>query len=241
MAVADTSGGTVRARAPRSLIVIWLKARGCATNHGFCDGARFFNGSPAPLAHWWLIWRRRRMPMWKWGIGLGFGVLRPALRNLLKCARAVGGRARRPIPRDQRPLLQLPGIGPYTRCGVISIAFDRRSRVLDGQCERVMARLYEYSHAMRRRKPGSMERAEVLTPAIRPGRNYAQAVMGSGATICTPKSPTVRAFARGAIACLARRNGTEHEVPKKTRKKAETDPAMVPFYLGQRATGHGLA
>ncbi|MGB1209344.1 MAG: A/G-specific adenine glycosylase, partial [Paracoccaceae bacterium] len=63
-------------------------------------------------------------------------------RNLLKCARAVvvdhGGQ----FPADHAALLKLPGIGPYTAGAVASIAFDLPEVVLDGNVERVMARLH---------------------------------------------------------------------------------------------------
>ncbi|MEL6607552.1 MAG: A/G-specific adenine glycosylase, partial [Pseudomonadota bacterium] len=63
-------------------------------------------------------------------------------RNLLKCARAVvadhGGR----FPDTRDALLALPGIGPYTAAAIASIAFDEAATVLDGNVERVMARLH---------------------------------------------------------------------------------------------------
>ncbi|MDA0924446.1 MAG: A/G-specific adenine glycosylase, partial [Proteobacteria bacterium] len=63
-------------------------------------------------------------------------------RNLLKCARVVaqdhGGR----FPNDEAGLLTLPGIGPYTAAAIAAIAFDRPAAVMDGNVERVLARLF---------------------------------------------------------------------------------------------------
>ena len=65
-------------------------------------------------------------------------------RNLLKCARVVtadhGGR----FPDTRDALLQrLPGIGPYTAAAIAAIAFDAPEAVVDGNVERVMARLFD--------------------------------------------------------------------------------------------------
>ena len=63
-------------------------------------------------------------------------------RNLLKCARAVasdhGGR----FPDSAAGLRALPGIGPYTAAAVAAIAFDEAATVVDGNVERVVARLF---------------------------------------------------------------------------------------------------
>ena len=60
-------------------------------------------------------------------------------RNLLKCARevvAIGA-----WPDDVAGLLKLPGIGPYTAGAIAALAFDRRAAAVDGNVERVFARL----------------------------------------------------------------------------------------------------
>lgn len=140
-------------------------------------------------------------------------------RNLLKCARAVvaqhGGR----FPADHAALLALPGIGPYTAAAISSIAFDLPHAVLDGNVERVMARIYDEHTALPAAKPILMTHAEALTPVERPG-DYAQAVMDLGATICTPKSPAC-GICPWRTPCLARQRGTAPELPKKTPKKAK--------------------
>lgn len=138
-------------------------------------------------------------------------------RNLLKCARAVtalGG-----FPDTEAALLTLPGIGPYTAAAIASIAFDRKATVLDGNVERVMARL----HAVEEPLPDSKETLRALaaarTPDVRPG-DYAQAVMDLGATICTPKSPAC-GICPWMEGCAGRLAGIAAELPRKRRKKAK--------------------
>jgi A/G-specific adenine glycosylase len=122
--------------------------------------------------------------MGEWA-GLGYYA---RARNLLKCARVVVDEHDGAFPADHAALLKLPGIGPYTAAAVSSIAFDLPFTVLDGNVERVMARLYDIHTPLPSAKPELMEKASALTPDQRPG-DYAQAVMDLGATICSPKSP----------------------------------------------------
>ena len=45
------------------------------------------------------------------------------------------------FPKDRATLLSLPGIGPYTAAAIAAIAYDRAETVVDGNVERVIARL----------------------------------------------------------------------------------------------------
>lgn len=151
--------------------------------------------------------------MGEWA-GLGYYA---RARNLLKCARAVVDEHGGVFPADHDALLKLPGIGPYTAAAVSSIAFDLPHTVLDGNVERVMARLYDIHTPLPAAKPLLMAQAQALTPAQRPG-DYAQAVMDLGATICSPKSPAC-GICPWRDPCAARDAGTQNVLPKKTPKK----------------------
>ena len=155
-------------------------------------------------------------------------------RNLLKCARAVAADFDGMFPDTEEELLKLPGIGPYTAAAVASIAFDRPATVVDGNVERVMARIYDHHTPLPAAKSALTELAQALTPEKRPG-DYAQAVMDLGATICTPKNPACGICPwRGP--CQARREGTAVELPKKTPKK----PKPIRFgtvFIARRVDG----
>lgn len=171
--------------------------------------------------------------MGEWA-GLGYYA---RARNLLKCARVVVSDFDGQFPADHAALLTLPGVGPYTAAAVASIAFDLPHAVLDGNVERVMARLYDIHTPLPAAKPELMAHATALTPDARPG-DYAQAVMDLGATICTPKSPAC-GICPWRDPCEARMQGTAAELPKKTPKKAKPVRHGV-VYLGQRADGAWL-
>lgn len=109
-------------------------------------------------------------------------------RNLHKCARAVVDEFGGLFPGTVEELKQLPGVGDYTAAAIASIAFDRSETVVDGNVERVIARLFRVETPLPAAKKPIRESAAECTPAHRPG-DYAQAMMDLGATICTPKNP----------------------------------------------------
>ncbi|MEM9717175.1 MAG: A/G-specific adenine glycosylase [Pseudomonadota bacterium] len=140
-------------------------------------------------------------------------------RNLLKCARVVAHDLDGVFPDTEATLLKLPGIGPYTAAAVASIAFDRPATVLDGNVERVMARLHDEHTPLPDVKEQLRSYAAAKTPDQRPG-DYAQAVMDLGATICTPRSPAC-GICPVIDHCAARKAGTSQDLPKKKRKPAK--------------------
>ncbi len=155
-------------------------------------------------------------------------------RNLLKCARVVANEKGGAFPDTVNALLELPGVGPYTAGAVSAIAFDKSSVVVDGNVERVMARLYDVHTPLPAAKPGLTALAESLTPLERAG-DYAQAVMDLGATICTPRNPAC-GICPWRPACQARLAGTAVDLPKKTPKK----PKPIRFgvvYITRRVDG----
>ncbi|MDW4498320.1 A/G-specific adenine glycosylase [Sulfitobacter sp. D35] len=140
-------------------------------------------------------------------------------RNLLKCARVVTQEHGGVFPADHAALLKLPGIGPYTAAAIASIAFDLPQAVLDGNVERVMARLHDVHTPLPKAKPELMALAAALTPDDRPG-DHAQAVMDLGATICTPRSPAC-GICPWRTPCQARIAGTAGSLPRKVPKAAK--------------------
>lgn len=136
-------------------------------------------------------------------------------RNLIACARAVvaaGGA----FPSERAALLALPGIGPYTAAAIASIAFDRPETVVDGNVERVVARLFAHEDPLPRAKPALTRLAATLTPHDRPGE-HAQAMMDLGATICTPRAPLC-GLCPVAGFCAAHARGLAAELPRKAPK-----------------------
>jgi A/G-specific adenine glycosylase len=140
-------------------------------------------------------------------------------RNLLACARLVAADHGGHFPDSEAGLRALPGIGPYTAAAIAAIAFGRPAVVVDGNVERVIARLYAIDTPMPAAKPDIHARTAPLVPANRAG-DFAQAMMDLGATICTPRNPLCT-LCPVALACKGRLAAETY--PRKAPKKAKPE------------------
>ena len=110
-------------------------------------------------------------------------------RNLHKTAKIITGTYNGVFPNDEKSLLTLPGIGPYTAAAIASIAFDNQATVLDGNVERVVSRIYKIKDPLPKSKPILMARAETLSCGNAMPSAYSQAMMELGAMLCKPTKP----------------------------------------------------
>lgn len=143
----------------------------------------------------------------------GLGYYRRA-RLLQAAARAVVERHGGEVPRSERELRALPGIGRYTAGAIASIAFGERVAIVDGNVLRVLSRI---AGAPARVADAASERwaweqsarlvAQSSSPAV-----LNEALMELGATVCMPAAPRCGGCpAEGA--CAARRAGTQAVIP----------------------------
>jgi A/G-specific adenine glycosylase len=152
-------------------------------------------------------------------------------RNLLACARAVvaehGGR----FPDDEAALRRLPGIGAYTAAAIAAIAFGRRAVAVDGNVERVVARL----HAVKDPLPAARPRIRALTDAMIPDQgagDFAQAMMDLGSSICTPRNPDCPRCPLRPW-CAAYAEGDPGRYPVKAPKAARPHRIGAAYWLEQ--------
>jgi A/G-specific adenine glycosylase len=150
-------------------------------------------------------------------------------RNLLACARAVVADHGGMFPDTEAGLSVLPGIGPYTSAAVAAIAFDRPANVVDGNVERVMARLYAVETPLPAAKPELKALAAALVGDDRPG-DWAQALMDLGAVVCRPTSPLCERCPLAAD-CAARTGGAPQTYPRRTQKADRPHRHGVAFVL----------
>jgi A/G-specific adenine glycosylase len=137
-------------------------------------------------------------------------------RNMHACARTVVQHFRGGFPSTEAELAELPGIGPYTAAAIAAIAFGARTAAVDGNVERVVARLFALEQALPAAKPQIRKLATGLVPPRRTG-DFAQAMMDLGATICTPKRPAC-AICPWMKSCRARHRGDPATFPRRARK-----------------------
>ena len=134
-------------------------------------------------------------------------------RNLHAAARIL---AEQGLPADEAGWRALPGVGPYTAAAIAAIALDQPANVVDGNVERVMARLHAVERPLPDAKTELRALAGELVTAERPG-DWAQALMDLGATICTPKSPKC-AQCPWIKACAAYATGAPETFPRRAAK-----------------------
>jgi A/G-specific adenine glycosylase len=152
-------------------------------------------------------------------------------RNLHACAQAVV--ARGGFPRDIAGLLELPGIGTYTAAAVAAIGFGIPAVPVDGNVERVTARLFALTEPLPGVKSAMRTAAETLgrdPDAMARPSDFAQALFDLGASICTPVSPGC-ALCPWMEPCAARRLGVAADLPRRAPKKQRPLRHGVHFWL----------
>jgi A/G-specific adenine glycosylase len=157
-------------------------------------------------------------------------------RNLHACAQTVAGEHGGRFPDTEEGLRTLPGIGGYTSAAIAAIAFGRRAVAIDGNIERVIARLYAIEEELPAAKAEIRARADGLVPERRAG-DFTQAMMDLGATICTPKKPAC-GICPWMDACSARARGDAETFPRKA-PKVEGRMRYGASFVVTRADGQG--
>jgi A/G-specific adenine glycosylase len=145
-------------------------------------------------------------------------------RNLHAAAQVL---ARDGLPHDEAGWRKLPGVGAYTAAAIAAIAFDETTNVVDGNVERVIARLRAVETQLPDAKPELRVLASELVADHRPG-DWAQALMDLGATICTPKAPKC-SLCPWREACAAFKIGAPESYPRRTAKLARPERFGVAF------------
>ena len=156
-------------------------------------------------------------------------------RNLLACARRVAAEGR--FPDNLEGLRTLPGIGEYTAAAIASIAFNQAVVPVDGNVERVTARIFAIADPL----PGA--RRAMAAAAARLGQDadaqarpadFTQALFDLGATICTPRAPAC-AICPWMDACQARTLGIAETLPRKVPKAVRPVRHGAQFWLVNQA------
>jgi A/G-specific adenine glycosylase len=151
-------------------------------------------------------------------------------RNLLKGAQYVTENGR---PSSARDWEKVPGVGRYTAGAIASIAHQERTPLVDGNVERVFARLTGCRESGANLNKAAWLWAGQVVPDERPG-DFNQALMELGATACTPKAPSCGACPL-SNACFAFKSGEQTllPVPKAAPKTVSLQrSAYIPFHEG---------
>ena len=152
-------------------------------------------------------------------------------RNLHACAQAVA--AAGAFPDDLAGLRALPGIGPYTAAAIASIAFAIPVVPVDGNVERVVARVFAIDTPLPAAKAliaaGAARLGDDAVARARPA-DFTQALFDLGATICTPRSPAC-ALCPWHAPCAARAGGAPERLPVKAPRPVRPIRHGAQFWL----------
>ena len=152
-------------------------------------------------------------------------------RNLHGTAKRVAYEMAGVFPTSSAGLKTLKGVGDYTSAAIASFSYDECIPVLDGNVQRVAARLMALEEPID--KPTTKtQMLEVLNEWIDPRHPalFNQAIMEFGALQCTPQKPNCDICPLQA-SCLAYEKELQHVLPKKAGKTKVTDVWMYYFVV----------
>jgi A/G-specific adenine glycosylase len=150
-------------------------------------------------------------------------------RNMHACAGVVVERHAGQFPATLAELRALPGVGDYTAAAIAAIAFDIPAPAMDGNIERVIARLFAVPDPVPAAKPRLKALLETLLPQRRAG-DFVQAMMDLGATICAPRRPRC-VLCPWRVNCAAAASGIAEDLPARPEKPERLVRYGVVFWL----------
>jgi len=152
-------------------------------------------------------------------------------RNLHRAAQEIVAKHNGVFPTEQAAALALPGIGAYTAAAILSIAYQKKLAVLDGNVARVIARLNANRGDLRAK--GTWQKlqtaADHLLQRRTPG-DWNQAMMELGATLCTPRSPQCLLCPVSEF-CEARKRDLAGAIPEKRGKRNTVEITLASLVL----------
>ena len=148
-------------------------------------------------------------------------------RNLHKTAKIISAEYGGIFPVDQKALLGLPGIGPYTASAIIVMGYGQPGVVVDGNIERVMSRFFAIKTPLPTAKSEISAAYEQCRPTARPS-DFPQALMDFANAVCTPKAPAC-GICPLANACRGHADDMAEQLPFKAPKKQKPTRRGVAF------------
>ena len=138
-------------------------------------------------------------------------------RNMYAAAQHIIHVCQGKFPTDYQGLIAIKGIGDYTASAIASLAFGQAVPVIDGNVNRVIARLYGIRQPVNTATGQKEIRAYAEKMMLRhdPG-TYNQAIMEFGALQCVPKNPDCDVCILKQV-CVAFRIGLVGVLPVKLK------------------------
>lgn len=160
-------------------------------------------------------------------------------RNVQACAKIIAYERDGLFPDNQDDLKKLPGIGEYTAAAIAAIAFGKSAIVIDGNIERIAARVFAITDPLPKSKPAIKKAAALLFQGSteRPG-DFAQSLMDLGAGVCIPKTPKCMICPVNSF-CKAYKAGIAASLPMREKVKSKPQRHGIVYWIEDGA-GHVL-
>lgn len=169
----------------------------------------------------------RLLKLWE---GLGYY---SRARNLKKAAIFVMEHFQGALPCKAAELKKLPGIGDYTAAAIASVAFGEPEPAVDGNVQRVMARLLasdsDISDPKTRSSTVFLLRKHY--PSGREASLLTEGLMELGEVICLPNGAPLCNLCPLNSLCLAHKNGKELDYPVRSSQKERRMEERTVFLL----------
>ncbi|TWU42588.1 A/G-specific adenine glycosylase [Novipirellula artificiosorum] len=169
----------------------------------------------------------------------GLGYYRRA-RSLHAAAKVVCEKHQGTFPDDYTDVIGLPGIGRYTAGAILSIAFNQKLPILEGNTQRVFSRWVALRAAVNEKPVSNLlwQLAEAMLPPAKPQARgpgqFNQAAMELGALVCTPRSPRCDLCPIRGM-CKARIAGLEQTIPGKVKQIEYEKRIEYAFLIADRS------
>ena len=135
----------------------------------------------------------------------GLGFYRRA-RNLHQTAKIITDKYHQVFPDNYEDLVTLPGIGESTAGAILSLAFNKKGTILDGNVKRILRRFYNISYENNSRTEKILwEKSLFVTPSVKTSQ-FIQGMMDVGSLVCTRSKPNCSQCPLRELNCLYTQN-----------------------------------
>lgn len=140
-------------------------------------------------------------------------------RNLQKCAQQLIKEGKTTLPKSEKELLQLPGIGEYTAAAIASIAHQEKTPAIDGNVLRVMTRVLKDDSDITKQATKRKYKKMLADMMGEDPASFTQALMEVGALVCLPNGLPLCDSCPLQKLCASYQDHTMLDYPVKPLKK----------------------
>jgi len=165
-----------------------------------------------------------------YAVWAGLGYYQRA-KNIWKTAQILMNQYDATLPNQYSQLITLPGIGEYTACAILSIAYHQPFPAVDGNVLRVVTRLKGWKENVLEKQ--TVRHVSVFLKSIVPAQycsEFTQAWMELGETLCTKQTPLCDRCPL-SIGCYAKQHNVTNELPVRIKDLKRSEETRAVFLI----------